>query len=247
LLLIHGVPEITKRLRAKVENYAIYSALFLSATMVLLTDPPDSMVLDDNTNYGGGLTELWYGYIRKRVALYSFVVGVAAHMLSILLGMEFLDALNEAARDSDVFRMFARGQGFRATVKCKHAFRVGVFMDLIAMSSTITAYVEWFEVLLIGIPTVVVCIVIYKRTSSRLLRHTGIIDYWRRSDNKEDPYDLRIPCECFKAKAKMNWDMFLDNVHPSFKPRSATVTRSRVYGSAAPDINAFGHFGRGSS
>ena len=30
LLMIHGVPEVTGRLRSKVENYAMYSALFLS-------------------------------------------------------------------------------------------------------------------------------------------------------------------------------------------------------------------------
>ena len=28
LLMIHGIPEVTGRLRSKVENYAIYSALF---------------------------------------------------------------------------------------------------------------------------------------------------------------------------------------------------------------------------
>ena len=30
LLMIHGIPEVTSRLRSKVESYAIYSALFLS-------------------------------------------------------------------------------------------------------------------------------------------------------------------------------------------------------------------------
>ena len=32
-------------------------------------------------------------------------------MLSILIAMGFVNVLNEAARDSDVIRMFARGQG----------------------------------------------------------------------------------------------------------------------------------------
>ena len=31
LLMMHGVPEVSGRLRAKVENYAIYSALFYRA------------------------------------------------------------------------------------------------------------------------------------------------------------------------------------------------------------------------
>merc|ERR1719443_1061072 len=33
LLMIHGIPEVTGRLRTKVQNYAIYSALFLSCTI----------------------------------------------------------------------------------------------------------------------------------------------------------------------------------------------------------------------
>lgn len=44
LLMIHGIPEVTGRLRSKVENYAIYSALFLSVSMGLLTAPPDFVI-----------------------------------------------------------------------------------------------------------------------------------------------------------------------------------------------------------
>ena len=34
--------------------------------------------------------------------------------------MAFCNALNEAARDADVYRMFARGQGYLATVKVQN-------------------------------------------------------------------------------------------------------------------------------
>ena len=46
-------------------------------------------------------------------------------MLTILLAMGFVNALNEAARDSDVFRMFARGQGAERTCT-QHAPRRSV-------------------------------------------------------------------------------------------------------------------------
>ena len=38
LLMLHGVPEVSGRLRAKVENYAIYSALFLSCTIAAVIE-----------------------------------------------------------------------------------------------------------------------------------------------------------------------------------------------------------------
>ena len=43
LLMMHGVPEVSGRLRAKVENYAIYSALFLSCTIQAAMNPPEVM------------------------------------------------------------------------------------------------------------------------------------------------------------------------------------------------------------
>jgi len=37
LIMIHGVDEVSARLRSKVENYAVYSAVLLSASVVLLS------------------------------------------------------------------------------------------------------------------------------------------------------------------------------------------------------------------
>ena len=43
LLMIHGIPEMSGRLRSKVESYAIYSALFLSFSIPVLLGPPDAL------------------------------------------------------------------------------------------------------------------------------------------------------------------------------------------------------------
>merc|ERR1712142_723089 len=128
--MIHGVPEITARMRSKVENYAIYSVLFLSVSIALLVDPPNAVTkkcAEDPMSL-----DFWVCHLRRRAYLYGFAIGIAAHMLSILLAMAFVNALNEAARDSDVYRMFSRGKGFIATVKCQYAFRLGCAADYVA-------------------------------------------------------------------------------------------------------------------
>ena len=114
LLAIQGIPEVTNRLRSKVENYAIYSALFLSFSVPSAMDLPPAIGECD--------TEEWSCVISKRMLMYLLVFSIVAHMLCILLAMSFVNALNEAARDADVFRMFGRGQGFVATVKAQYAF-----------------------------------------------------------------------------------------------------------------------------
>merc|ERR1719352_954101 len=43
LLMIHGIPEVTSRLRSKVDNFAIYSALFLASAIAALIAPPDKV------------------------------------------------------------------------------------------------------------------------------------------------------------------------------------------------------------
>merc|ERR1712216_945031 len=65
LLMIHGVPEVTGRLRSKVENYAVYSALFLSVSIGLLADPPNVI----GTDCSGDFKEInwWLCVSRKRV------------------------------------------------------------------------------------------------------------------------------------------------------------------------------------
>jgi hypothetical protein len=54
LLLIQGVDEVSHRLRTKVENYAVYSALCLSASIVVLVQPHQA-VLDLCLRKGDGL------------------------------------------------------------------------------------------------------------------------------------------------------------------------------------------------
>ena len=44
LIMIHGTDEVCFRLRTKVENYAVYSALFLSASIVLGMDPNSAII-----------------------------------------------------------------------------------------------------------------------------------------------------------------------------------------------------------
>merc|ERR1712083_1017969 len=82
-------------------------------------------------------------HIRKRVFSYSFALCIASHLLSIMLAMGFHNALNEAARDSDVFRMFARGQGFRATMMCQNAFHVGAIACCVGLAAVSQEHVGW--------------------------------------------------------------------------------------------------------
>merc|ERR1719229_316835 len=80
LLMIHGISEFTGRLRSKVENYAIYSALFLSMSVALLAAPPDHIVEDCSSDSSLEC------HIRKRAYTYGLALGTAAHMLCISLG-----------------------------------------------------------------------------------------------------------------------------------------------------------------
>lgn len=105
LIMIHGVDEVSARLRSKVENYAVYSAVLLSASIVMLIMPEINKYF---------LEAHW---VLQRIFLYSMCISVASHLCSILLSMAFVNALNEAGRDSDVIRMFGEGQGFLATDK----------------------------------------------------------------------------------------------------------------------------------
>ena len=91
LLMIHGVPEVTARLRCKVDNCAIYSALFLSkSTQVLF----ESAFVGSNSVSAWGSLEEWLHDVRKRVFFYAVSVSIALHFLSILLAMAFNDVLN---------------------------------------------------------------------------------------------------------------------------------------------------------
>eukprot|EP00746_Dinoflagellata_sp_MGD_P039569 gnl/MRDRNA2_/MRDRNA2_19548_c0_seq1.p1 gnl/MRDRNA2_/MRDRNA2_19548_c0~~gnl/MRDRNA2_/MRDRNA2_19548_c0_seq1.p1 ORF type:complete len:374 (+),score=66.21 gnl/MRDRNA2_/MRDRNA2_19548_c0_seq1:77-1198(+) len=220
LLMIHGVPEMTGRLRSKVENYAIYAALFLSAaipTMFIPWDPLVTCYSDDTgarrlakpkTGQSGDITQGnldWECEIRKRVFFYFLGAGIASHMLCIMLSMSFVNALNEAARDSDVYRMFARGQGFKATVKCQMAFRIGAACDLISMLAAAHLFMGWEAVVFAAI-CVAVVFKIYKQTADLLYKNTSIVKYWREElggkPDADDPYDLECPVERFAARVE---------------------------------------------
>jgi hypothetical protein len=99
--MIHGVDEVSARLRSKVENYAVYSAVLLSASVVLLAMTEMNVKFSKLNNSGEAVD-----MVMARVYLYSLCVSVASHLTSILLSMSFVNSLNEAGRDSDVIRMF---------------------------------------------------------------------------------------------------------------------------------------------
>lgn len=61
-LAIQGIPEVTNRLRSKVENYAIYSALFLSFSAPSAMDLPPAIGECD--------IEEWSCVINKRMFMY---------------------------------------------------------------------------------------------------------------------------------------------------------------------------------
>jgi len=203
LLMIQGIPEVTARLRNKVENYAIYSALFLSVSIGLIASPPDALTGEIAAD--PWTSDWWESHLRRRIYFYSFGIGLASHMLSILLAMAFCNALNETARDSDVFRIFARGEGFIATVRTQLSFDIGCIADIIGIMVAVTNYITWVEVL---VGTVVLSIItwIQLRKTKRLLFMNGsIVKYWREElggkPDENDPYDLQLPAECFRRRA----------------------------------------------
>jgi len=200
LLMIHGVPEVSSRLRSKVDNYAIYAALFLSMSMTLVADAPSSI----SRACGGD----WECEIRKRLYTVGFAVGTAAHMLCILLGMAFNNALNEAARDSDVYRMFARGKGFLATVKSERAFVLGCVADFVALIAAIAAYTTWAEAVGGAVITAAAVLFVNVRTSRMLFRSGSICRYWRPElggkPDADDPYDLQVAMDLFQQRLQLD-------------------------------------------
>jgi len=208
LLMIHGIPEVTARLRSKVDNYAIYSALFLSMSISLLVDAP--AVASGACQEGGAWD--WECHLKKRLYAFCFAIGTAAHMLSILVGMAFNNALNEAARDSDVFRMFARGKGFVATVKCERAFQVGCILDFIAVIVAVAHYLTWPEALGGAVVMTVVVLYIFRGTARLLFVNGSICQYWREElggkPDKDDPYTLRPAVDLFTHREELNETYF---------------------------------------
>ena len=192
LLMLHGVPEVSGRLRAKVENYAIYSALFLSCTIAAVMDPPPAM--DCESREFQGDYERYRCEVAKRVAAYALIASIAFHFLAIILAMAFVNALNECARESDVFRVFARGQGFLATYKCQKAFRIGSVCTMVAVGAVSLEMIGWdavaFELLL-----AVYVVRTFAHTSHLLFSSGSLVNYWRTElgGKPDDGRPLRHP------------------------------------------------------
>jgi hypothetical protein len=88
LCMIHGTDEVSYRLRSKVENYAVYSAVLLSASIPVVLVTIDTIDLKEEQP------------ILTRGIVYSICLSIASHMTSILLGMAFTNALNDAGKFS---------------------------------------------------------------------------------------------------------------------------------------------------
>lgn len=107
MIMIMGSEPVCDRLRIKVENYAVYSALFLSASVPMMT-APDVYTAIQELNEEAGYEFLVM--VKKRLFLYSCAMSIACHVTAIFLAMAFTNALNETARDSDVIRLFSEGK-----------------------------------------------------------------------------------------------------------------------------------------
>eukprot|EP00931_Biecheleriopsis_adriatica_P035156 TRINITY_DN20245_c0_g2_i1.p1 TRINITY_DN20245_c0_g2~~TRINITY_DN20245_c0_g2_i1.p1 ORF type:complete len:407 (+),score=57.24 TRINITY_DN20245_c0_g2_i1:46-1221(+) len=187
LLMIHGIPEVSARLRLKVQNFAIFAALFLGGSIKTLTSRPH---LESR--------------ISMRIFTYSFCIGIAAHMLCIMLGMTFHNALSECARDSDVFRMFARGKGYRATAWCERSFYIGALACCVGILANLEESLGW-EVLPVSVLSALIVMCISRHTHNLLFSAGSIVKYWREEKGGKpdpgDPYDLSIPLAYVKARA----------------------------------------------
>lgn len=219
LLMIQGVPEVTGRLRQKVQNYAIFSALFLAGSIKSLSGPhPVACPSGKDT---------WECHTRKCLFSYGLTLTVAAHLLTIFLAMAFHNALNEAARDSDVYRMFARGKGFLATVRCQSAFRTGAFSCCVALTALAQETVGWDIVGWCAL-LVIVAFTIYVRTSEPLFSNASIVNYWREElggkPDPTDPYDLSVPLACLEKRAEADREGLegYDSL-PSVKSRTSVL------------------------
>lgn len=200
LLMIHGIPEVTARLRSKVDNFAIYSALFLSMSLACLASPADAMVEEITAEQGS--FAWWHAHIVRRTYVYGFGIGTCLHTLCIMLGMAFNGALNEAARDSDVFRMFAKGEAFTATVKSETAFLLGCAADYMAVLACLCGIVSWEEVAIGAFVMIFTSSWIYRQTKNLLYSNTSIVDYWRTCPDENDPFDLQLMVDCFLERCE---------------------------------------------
>ena len=205
LLMMHGVPEVSGRLRAKVENYAIYSALFLSCTIQAVMSPPDAMQCAErefDTEAASVQCQ-----VTRRIAVYALLAAIAMHVYSIILAMAFVNALNETAREADVFRMFARGQGYLATFKCQQAFRRGAAFCMLAIAAVSLEYIGW-DALVWIVALLAYVLHNFAKTSNLLFRNGSLVHYWREElggkPDADDPYEIAPAVHVFKERVKFS-------------------------------------------
>jgi hypothetical protein len=201
LLSIHGVPEVESRLRNKVEKYAMYAAFILSGTIGITANPPGNLLVCSDDSFGGVkyCTVIKYAYL---ICMYASMI---KFMECIMLSMAFVNALNETARDCDVYRMFSRGQGYDATVKVERDFLYGVGFNFLAVMLAGSTYTTGVA------PGVFICFCLYvfreyKTISHRLFATASVQHYWRPEKGGKpdagDPYDLEVPMVSFKERAE---------------------------------------------
>lgn len=215
LLMIHGIPEVTQRLRLKVQNLGMFAGLFLAATIRNMgSHHPSCRTYHPDVQQGfEASTEC---HIRRRVYSYCFMIELVAHVTCILLCISFHNALNEAARDSDVYRMFARGKGYYATVKCEVAFIIGAVACLAGMTAHAQESAGW-DVVIFMVTLMYAAYKIWRNTSNLLLSSSSIRKYWREelggNPDASDPYDLGVPLKAFKRLVETEGEGYMDIAH----------------------------------
>merc|ERR1711879_406276 len=117
------------------------------------------------------------------------------------MGMSFGNALNEAARDADVYRMFSpAGNGYMATKKCENAYLTGLAVTFIGVLAVVHAYMGW-ELLIFSIIVGSAAGKIWMDTVPALFSSASIVEYWKKGrGGEDDPYDLRIPVQGFNQQ-----------------------------------------------
>lgn len=201
LLMIHGIPEVTNRLRTKVQNYAVFASLFLASSIKAVTAKWPACSAEPDLQAG----ECQF---KRRVYGYALVASIASHILTILLAMAFHNALNETARDSDVYRMFARGKGFKATEACQRSFRAGIIFCCISLLPTIYEHTSWDSIIVVACATAGV-VYTYRTVSHKLFINGSIVSYWRvelgGKPDDDDPYDITVPVDHFMKRVAAEW------------------------------------------
>jgi hypothetical protein len=149
----------------------------------------------------------WRCEATRRVSVYALLGSVAMHLYAIVLAMAFVNALNETAREADVFRIFARGQGYLATFKCQQAFRRGAGFCIVAMTAVALETLGWDAVAWIAALGWYV-IRNFTYASDLLFKSGSLVNYWRKElggcPDEDDPYEIDAAVHVFKERVKFS-------------------------------------------